>query len=289
MMERIQNGFRLVQTSWNVLNADRELLVLPILSFLSSIGLLALVFFGMFADDLSVIRENGSLEMPTAFEWIVLGLATYVLSYITIFFNVALVCAADERMTGGDPTVGSALSDACRHAAAIAPWAVISVIVAFVLRAIQERGGIFGKIAAGLLGIAWALITYLILPVLVLEGLTVREAISRSKDLFVRTWGETVSGELGMSILSFLAVLLALPLLLLIGGGGQPGLVVLAVALGLAWVLVVAVVMGALNMVFRVALYRYAADGAAPQGFEDLDLGHVFPPKRRRGLFGRTA
>lgn len=289
MIERFRNGFRLVQASWNVLKADRELLLLPILSFLSSAALLALVFFGLFADDLTVIRDNGPMTTPTPFEWIVLGLAAYALSYITIFFNVALVCAADDRMTGGDPTVGSALSDAWRHAAAIAPWALVSVIVSLALRAIQDRAGILGRIAAGLLGLAWALITYLILPVLVLEGLTVREAIARSKDLFVRTWGEAVSGEIGMSLVSFVAVLLALPPLLLIGGGGQPALIVVAVVLGLAWVLVVAVAMGALNMVFRVALYRYAADGQAPDGFEDIDLGNVFPPKRRRGLLGRTA
>ena len=289
MIERFRNGFRLVQASWNVLKADRELLLLPILSFLSSAALLALVFFGLFADDLTVIRDNGPMTTPTPFEWIVLGLAAYALSYITIFFNVALVCAADDRMTGGDPTVGSALSDAWRHAAAIAPWALVSVIVSLALRAIQDRAGILGRIAAGLLGLAWALITYLILPVLVLEGLTVREAIARSKDLFVRTWGEAVSGEIGMSMVTFLAVLLALPPLLLIGGGGQPALIVVAVVLGLAWVLVVAVAMGALSMVFRVALYRYAADGEAPDGFEDMDLGNVFPPKRRRGLFGRTA
>jgi len=289
MIERFRNGFRLVQASWNVLKADRELLVLPIMSFLSSAALLALVFFGLFADDLSVIRDNGPMTTPTPFEWIVLGLAAYALSYITIYFNVALVCAADDRMTGGDPTVGSALSDAWRHAAAIAPWALVSVIVSLVLRAIEARAGILGRIAAGLFGLAWAMITYLILPVLVLEGLTVREAIARSKEVFVRTWGETVSGEMGMSMVTFLAVLLALPPLLLIGGGGQPALILIAVVLGLAWVLMVAVVMGALNTVFRVALYRYATDGDAPDGFDDLDLGNVFPPKRRRGLFGRTA
>ena len=75
----------------------------------------------------------------------------------------------------------------------------------------------------------------------------------------------------------------------MIGGGGQPELIVLAVVFGLAWVMVVAVVMGALNVVFRVALYRYAAGGEAPVGFEDLDLGNVFLPQRRRGLRGRTA
>jgi hypothetical protein len=65
--------------------------------------------------------------------------------------------------------------------------------------------------------------------------------------------------------------------------------VALALVVGMAWVFVVLVVMGALNMVFRVALYRYAADGTAPEGFEHLELGSVFPAKRRRGLFGKPA
>ena len=122
-MDRIKNGFRLVQASWDVLRADREMLLLPILSLLSSLGLIGLVLVGLFLDDLSVIRDTGIAPTPTAFEYVVMALVTYLLSYITIFFNVALVCAADERMKGGDPTLRGALSDAWRHAAAIAPWA----------------------------------------------------------------------------------------------------------------------------------------------------------------------
>ncbi len=34
-------------------------------------------------------------------------LASIVLTYVTIFFNAALVHAANERMSGGDPTLGS--------------------------------------------------------------------------------------------------------------------------------------------------------------------------------------
>lgn len=288
IVERFRNGLRLVLASWKVLRRDREMLVLPILSALSSLALLVLVFVGMFADDLALIRDGGELAPPTTGEYVVLGLVSYLLTFITIFFNVAQICAADDRMAGGDPTVRSAISHATKHLSAIAPWALVSMVVSMVLRAIEERGGWVGKIAAGFLGLAWVLITYLILPILVLEGIGVRDAIARSKELFVKTWGETVSGELGMSLVTFVAVLVPLPFLLLIGGGGQPVMVAIAVALGLAWVLFVATVMGALNMVFRVALYRYASDGETPEGFADIDFGHVFPPKRQRRLFGTT-
>lgn len=285
MMERVRNGLRLVRASWEVVRVDRELLFLPVISGLASLALLALLLFGVFGDQLDVVQAGGPLAMPTPLEWIVLAVGAYALSYTAIFFNVAIVCAADERMSGGDPTLGSALADARRHARAIAPWALVSVVVSTVLKAIEERGGLFGRIAAGLLGLAWALITYLVLPVLVLEGVGVREAITRSKDLFLRTWGETVSGEIGLSLVGFLAVLPAVPVLLLVAGGGQRDMIIAAIVLGVAWCLVVAVVMSALNNVFRVALYRYAVDGEAPPGFEDVDFAGVFPPKRRGPLF----
>jgi hypothetical protein len=228
---------------------------------------------------------GGQLQVPGVADWITLAVLGYLLSYCTIFFNVALVCAADERMRGGEPTLRSALAQAGQSAVAIAPWALVSVVVSGIIKAIEERGGFVGRIIGGMLGLAWALITYLVLPVLVLEGLTVREAITRSKELFVKTWGETVSGEIGMGLIGFLAIAIPFPILFILGSGGSPDRLAVAVV----WLLVVTVVMSALNIIFRVALYQYAADGETPEGFEDLDLGGVFPPKRRRGLFGRTA
>ena len=219
-VERIRTGLRLVQASWDVLRADREMLLLPVLSMLASLSLLALGFFGLLRGDVEIVRSAGALHVPGVSEWITLAVLIYLLSYVTIFFNVALVFAADERMQGGDPTVGSAIAQAWQHAVAIAPWALVSVVVSGIIRAIEERGGFVGRIIGGMLGLAWALITYLVLPVLVLEGLTVREAITRSKELFVKTWGETVSGEIGMGLIGFLALAVPMPALFLIGRGG---------------------------------------------------------------------
>jgi hypothetical protein len=289
VIERFKNGLRIVRASWDVLRADREMLVLPILSLVASLGILGVVLVGLFWDDVQLARAGGELVPPSVGDYIVLGIASYILTFVAIFFQVAQVCAADERMSGGDPTLGSAIRGASSHASAIAPWALLSMVVSMILRAIEERGGWIGTIAAGFLGLAWTLVTYLVLPILVIEGVGVREALRRSKDLFTKTWGETVSGEIGMSLVSFLLILAALPVALLVGGGGQPELMIAAGVIFFGWVLVVATVMGALNTVFRVALYRYAADDDAPPEFGDVDFASVFPPKRSRGIFGRSA
>ena len=67
-----------------------------------------------------------------------------------------------------------------------------------VLQAIEERFGIIGTIVARLVGLAWNLVTFLVVPILVLEDLGVGDALKRSKDLFKKTWGENVIGQFGL-------------------------------------------------------------------------------------------
>ncbi len=283
-MGRIRRGLHLTRVSWDVLRQDGSLLLLPVLSGLAAITVVAATFFGLFWDNASALIDGTTTLRDTMGpgEWVTFAVVSYLLSYLSIFFNVALMCAADERMQGGDPTIGSALRAASEHARAIAPWAAVSVIVQSVIRAIEERAGIVGQIIGAIIGVGWALVTYLILPVLIFEGVGVREAFTRSKDLFFQTWGEMVSGDIGMSVIAFCVSLLAVPSGLIIAAGGEPTMIAIAIGFVIAWFIIVGAAFSAMNAIFRVALYRFATDGETPAGFEDVDLGDIFPPKRRR-------
>ena len=46
-----------------------------------------------------------------------------------------------------------------------------------ILQAIEERFGIVGTIVARLVGLAWNLVTFLVVPILVLEDLGVGDAL----------------------------------------------------------------------------------------------------------------
>ncbi len=93
----------------------------------------------------------------------------------------------------------------------------MTATVTMVLQAIEERFGIIGTIVARLVGLAWNLVTFLVVPILVLEDLGVGDALKRSKDLFKKTWGENVIGQFGLGAVGMLA---SLPGLVLIGIGG---------------------------------------------------------------------
>jgi hypothetical protein len=205
-----------------------------------------------------------------------------VLAYITIFFNAALVFAADERMRGGNPTLGSALRGAASRAGQILPWAIVSATVSLILRSLQERGGIFARIAAGFAGMAWSLVTFLVLPVLVIEGLSVGKAIKRSSELFRRAWGEQVIANAGIGLVGLAAVIAGLPVLLL-AATGIGVLTVIGIVAFAAWVALVLCVTTALSGVFQTALYHYAANDMPPAAFATAELEHAFVPKRTRG------
>ena len=68
------------------------------------------------------------------------------------------------------------------------------------LQLLRERGGIAGAIVAALGGMAWNIITFLVVPVLVVEGVGPIGAIKRSAGLLKKTWGEQVIGSAGIGL-----------------------------------------------------------------------------------------
>ena len=210
-----------------------------------------------------------------------------VLAYITIFFNAALVSAAHERLSGGDPTIGSAIRGAASRAGKILPWAIISATVSMILRAIEERAGFVGRIVAAFAGMAWAVVTFLVLPIIVIEGMSVTDAIKKSGSLFKRTWGENLAAQVGFSLVGFLAILPAIAIFVLgVGAGGATAAV--AIVAGVLWVIAVSVVLAALSVIFQTALVSLCSGWfSADRVLQRVDHAiRLSPEARRQQLVG---
>ena len=280
-MGRIRRTFALAGSSWRVLKTDKELMILPILSFLATAAIAATFLWPILGSCTDTAAS--ACELAGA-DYAVLAVAYVALAFVTIFFNAALVHAANLRMDGGDPTVGSALRGALERVHRILPWALVSATVSIILRALEERAGALGRIVSGLAGIAWSLVTYLVVPVLVVEDVGVADAVKRSGAMFKRTWGENVAAQVGFGLLGVLAAIPAFAVVWLgFTAGGSAAIVATVLAVG--WILLVALVVATLNGIFQTALYRYAAD--LPTGAFDADLSTTFAPKG--GGFGGPA
>jgi hypothetical protein len=192
----------------------------------------------------------------------------YVCNYfIVVFFNAAIVACAVIRLGGGNPTIADGLRAAASRLPVIAGWALVSATVGLVLRVIEDRSEKIGQIVAGLLGMAWTITSFLVVPILVVENKNPIAALKDSAVLLKKTWGEQLVSNFSFGMIF---LLLAIPVfgLMILGfflGSG----VALAACVGLAviYLIVLALVQSALQAIFQTALYVYARDGQVPEGF----------------------
>ena len=273
-MGRIRNTFELAKLSWGVLKKDRELLAIPVLSFLVSAALLIPLILVAVA---TASTESGGAEEASANPAMVLIaiVATLGLSVISVFFNGALVAGAHERLAGGDPTVGSAIRKAFSRIPGLVPWAIMTATVGMILRALRGRAGWLGRVVISMIGMAWEVATFLVVPAIVIDDKGAWDGLKTSGSLLKSTWGENLAARVGFGILGFVALLPAVLLMAVLGSLGGVGLLV-GIVIGVVWIAVVVVVMTALNAVFQAALYLYATSGMAPSGFEGSSLGESF-------------
>ena len=278
-METIKRGFRLLGASWQVLKADRELLVLPVISFIFIV--IASAGLGFFFWTGGAFEGEQFPRGPV--DYVLLFVFYFVAYFIGIFFNAAVVGAATIRLQGGDPTVRDGLRLAWSRRGKIAGWAAVSATVGLILRALEERAGFIGRIVINIIGAAWSAITFFVVPVLLYEPVGVGQSIKRSASIFKQRWGETFVGAGAIGIAVFL---IALPLAAVVGGLGMVS-VPLSVIVGVLGFGLLIAVSTALSGIFNSALYRYATTGQAPGTFSENDLAGSFKEKRRRsGLLG---
>lgn len=272
-MNKIFRTWSLMGNCWQVLKEDKSLLLLPFIS-----GICCMLLLASFAVPivLTGVWHPPGQDAATIQRVIYFGtvFAFYAANYfIVIFFNAALVACAATRLTGGNPTIGDGLRAAASRLPLILGWALISATVGMLLHIIEDRSPKIGRIVAGLLGMAWTVISFLVVPILVIEGKNPFAAMQESTILLKRTWGEQLVSNFSFGGIFFLLAIPAWALIFLgfYLGGATVGIV--CVVLAAVYLLILSLVHTALKTIFQAALYLYARDGQVPAGFDADVLG----------------
>lgn len=289
MFSTFGRSWEMLKQSYAVLKKQKTLLVLPVLSGLACLVVLAsfaLPFIvnpelaeKFFADAKQAKQQGDSSLQIVGF---VFAFLFYFVNYfIIVFFNTALASCAIVHFKGGEPTLGDGLAAASRRLPQILAWAFVAATVGMILKAIEDKAGRLGTFIVGLLGLAWSAAVYLVVPVLAVEGLGPVAAVKRSIGLLRKTWGEGLAGGLGLGLAGFL---LSLPGIVLIVVGGMLGatsvpLMVAIIALGFIYLVGISIVLSTLKQIFISGLYLYAAEGQLPSGFSEDIVSEAFRKK----------
>ena len=262
--------------SLRIIRKDKEILVFPVISGLLTILILASFVGGMFlTGGLSGMEDEANKWVFYVF----FAVFYFVSFFITIFFNACMIGCATIRMNGGDPTARDGLRIASQNIGRILAWTLFTATVGLIIRAVQERLGLIGKLIMGAIGVAWTIVTYFVVPVLIYEQLGPWGAVKRSASILKKTWGEALVGNLGIGIIfGLLAIpgvfLIFLGIYGILAWGLAIGVTLFAIAI--VYLVAIAVVSTAAEAVLVAALYRFATTGKVSEEFQDFSFQQPF-------------
>ena len=277
---------QITRMCFEVIRADKEMLLFPLLAGIFSIAFALAMLFPTII--VHILRHEHVVFEPLHY---VLTFVTYLgLAFVATFFNVCTVYTTKVRLEGGDATFGQSIGFALSRIHLILAWSLVAATVGLLLHMLDNmarRVGGIGKlllaILRSLLGAAWSLITIFVVPAMVYEGLGPFAAIKRSIETLKATWGESLIRYYGLGFVQFV---LLLPAFIVMGAmipamdGGVPAEVGLGVwALGFVYIMAVILVFQVANTVFNTALYVYAGQGRVPTGFDAEVMKGAFQQK----------
>lgn len=195
---------------------------------------------------------------------IVGGIATLGSFIIFYFFCGMTVNMIDVHLKGGKPSLGEGARDATKNIVAIIFLALVSTIIEMFAKAARRNDSLVGKIIAGIVEAIWTVVSFLLLPAIIIEDASFGQAMKRVRDLHKRNLLLIGIGEVGVRAVTFIIGLVWFAVtfaIIWVGAklGGTPGLVVIFVGGGTLFAL-----FSAFNVYLRMAyytcLYLWAAD-----------------------------
>lgn len=267
IFSRLVTGLKLARGSLSVLRDHPKLLAFPIIGGIAGLVFVAVLLGGTL---LGTGQQAGPILYVSLF-------AIYVGStFIASFFTAALMHATRETFQGETPAVRRSMAAAWRRKWPLLTWAVIAAVVGILIRALEESNEIVARIVAVVFALGWAVMTYFVVPVIVFEDVGVRGMFSRSGGLVKEIWGESLGAEAGVSIVTFLLVLVGIAVtavaFLAFPTGTAAGLFVV-IAFGSVAIVGALLIGMALTGIAKTALYVYATEDETPSYFGGMDFG----------------
>lgn len=135
-------------------------------------------------------------------DFVVMAVGVAALYFTDYFCNGLTASLIAQQVTTGTVSMDEALSTTKKAVPGIMMFAAISALFDLLV-SFTDRRSILGKIVAQIVYMVWTTATYVVMPAMVIEGLSFGQAFSRSKELMKQDPTQVGSGVLGIGIVNW--------------------------------------------------------------------------------------
>ena len=300
-MNRFQRSWLLLKSSLSVIASNKQLLVFPVVIFTCTVTIVTFFLLPPVlrptghpyvsaehwqAISHSLFTNNGAHGEAkfTPAALVYMGFLYLLTMFIATFCNVAFYHEILAALAGQPVSIARGLKFAFSKIWSVLMWSVFAGLVGLVIRMIEERLELVGRIIGGLIGLAWSIAAVFAIPVIVTDEQNANPfaVLRKSATVLKRTWGEALIGYAGLSFANLFIMLGSILWLF--------ASIAVSVALHNYWIIafsafswLVAIccwsyIVGVASHVYRGALYLYADQGIVPAPYtqEMMDAAWKF-------------
>jgi hypothetical protein len=285
----------LLKNSLSVIGRNKELLVFPIVVFVCTAAII--LFFcaplvlrptgysyasaqhweaishSLFQSSPGAAGQSGDQVVFSRAAMVYMAFLYFLAMFIATFFNVAFYHEILAALSGQPVAIGRGIKFAFTKLGSIVMWTVFAGLVGLIIKTIEERLQLVGRIVGRLIGIAWSVASVFAIPVIVRQEQNANPVavLQKSAGVLKRTWGEALIGYAGLAFANTVILICSIVALV--------GVSVLSAALNNYWIIALVFLawLGAMfcwsyltsvaGHVYRGALYLYAAEGVVSEPY----------------------
>ena len=304
-MNRFERSWSLFKSSLNVILRNKELLIFPI--FISAATLVIFLFFfapavlwptgfsyfsaehwHALAD--KYFRSFGTEKNPhfslSPFAGAYIAFLYFVSMFVATFFNVAFYNEILEALNGQPVSLARGLRFACSRWKAILMWALFAGLIGLIIKVIEQRFEIVGRIIARLIGVAWSIASVFVIPVIVREESTMNPIVmlKKSATTLSNAWGEGLIGYIGIGAVNTIVFISSVAVIMVAGFLSAQlhnfWLFGLVLAGWFVAMVIWSYLMNVASLVYKGALYLYAAEGVISEPYDQDMLNSAWKYKK---------
>jgi len=283
VLERIKRGWELGRHSLMVVLYDKTLMWFPLIATLSVLFTVWMFYMSVGPDKVrfifSTLTNDQGVQIINWGYYETVLIAYFTLSFVVVFCNVALVGCADISIGERDSKFRDGVTVGLRKIHYVLIWSIVSCIFSPIFLLLEQHRFTSRGVRA-IFGADWSLITYFVIPVMVVERTNIFSALRRSVKLMTETWGEHVVARTGIAWF-WLFFLLPAGIAAGIVAWNAPEYRPLMTALGLTYFALTLILFQTIKSVLTVVLYRYATERVIPDRFNRETLQDAITLRKR--------
>ncbi|TET06868.1 hypothetical protein E3J79_00720 [Candidatus Dependentiae bacterium] len=262
--ERLKTGIYLASNSFAFL-WKHKILLLYLAVGIGTYLLMQMISYNVGGCDIFLITDIQGVgplfDLSRWHHYLWLLILTFIYIFLSTFVTVCLIYHVNQLLRYKKVTIKETVMHVAKKLQLILVWSIIITVLAYLIQLtssfILQPKQFFNPLMLliSVLGLAWTLITFMVLPIIAIERTTIAETFKESKNIVIALLPEIIAGELWIILIALLAMIpFAIPILLLQMNWQIPNFLILIITF---LIFTIWWVISTVHVIFKTTMYNY--------------------------------